>query len=130
MNSNDSVMHYVGFCRICGTGPLGVRRCGACEKLAVVCDECDAVWETADFSQTPRVSEESDIPCSNCEASLFDGDSRWATMDEIKDCDWLTRATDGGQLELQSGKPLVAGEENPAENDIDEVTDLPTDAGG
>ena len=31
-------MFYVGFCRLCGTGPLGIRKCDGCGNVAVLCD--------------------------------------------------------------------------------------------
>ncbi len=96
-------MYYVGFCRICGTGPLGLRRCGSCGEVVVLCDECDAVWTAADLMAKPYLAQSGELPCPNCDASLIDGPSRWATQAQIEATDWLQQALDRGDLELQHG---------------------------
>lgn len=127
MSADPAIMFYVGFCRICGTGPLGIRQCGACDQLAIVCDECDAVWDSADLSASPLLSDDPNLPCSACGASLLGGDSHWATLEEIRQSEWLQAAIDSGELELQSGKPFAA---QPEIEDVDQLNDLPNDAGG
>ncbi|TWT90661.1 hypothetical protein Mal64_10560 [Pseudobythopirellula maris] len=106
MSVPSDEMLYVGFCRVCGTGPLGLRLCGGCGALVILCDECDAVWTTADTSAPPAFSDEPELPCPHCEASLVDAPSRWATREEVASCDWLASAIDAGELSLESGKPF------------------------
>jgi len=105
-------MYYVGFCRICGTGPLGLRRCGGCGEVVVLCDECDAIWTSVDLAAKPHLAAAGELPCPGCEASLVD-----ATQAEIEATDWLQQALDQGDLRLQRGSafaPDAADEEEPA----------------
>jgi len=110
-------MYYVGFCRICGTGPLGLRRCGGCGKVVVLCDECDAIWTSADLAAKPHLAQAGDLACPDCEASLVNASSRWAKKAEIEATDWLQQALDGGDFQLQQGTafaPDAADDEEPA----------------
>jgi len=100
-------MYYVGFCRICGTGPLGLRRCGGCDSVVVLCDECDAAWPDADFSAKPTFATEDGMPCPHCESSLIDAPSRWATKKQIEDTAWVQEAVDAGEIEVQRGSALA-----------------------
>ena len=100
-------MYYVGFCRICGTGPLGLRECGECGRVVVLCDECDAVWTDADFSAAPIFASEDGLPCPNCEASLYDTPSRWATKKKINATDWVRKAVEAGDIEVKRGSALA-----------------------
>jgi len=105
--SANKQMYYVGFCRICGTGPLGLRECGRCESVVVLCDECDAVWTDADFSARPQFANEGELPCPHCEASLIKKPSRWATKGKINDVAWVQAAFQKGTLELKQGAALT-----------------------
>lgn len=78
-------MLTIGTCRLCGTGPLGLRRCGTCRRVVVLCDECDAAWPTADTATKPTYATEEDMPCPCCGASLLRGGSHWATANEAAD---------------------------------------------
>lgn len=100
-------MYYVGFCRICGTGPLGLRKCGDCGEVVVLCDECDAVWTDADFSAQPYLATEEDLPCPHCEGSLLEPPSRWATQKQILATPWLQAALESGELQLELGTALA-----------------------
>ncbi len=103
-------MYYVGFCRICGTGPLGLRACGGCGEVVVLCDECDAVWpkcdSTGSFSAKPQLADEGELPCPHCEGSLIEKPSRWATKTMINKADWVQDALDAGVLEVQRGSAI------------------------
>jgi hypothetical protein len=33
-------------CPVCQTGVLGIRRCSDGRSLVVMCDECEAIWES------------------------------------------------------------------------------------
>ena len=100
-------MYYVGFCRICGTGPLGLRECGGCGAVVVLCDECDAVWVSADFSVKPRFADEGALPCPHCDASLIETPSRWATKKTIQATPWLRQALAKKEMKLHRGSALT-----------------------
>ena len=70
-------MTTVGECRICGTGPLGLRRCGVCRRVVVLCDECDSAWPTTDTSGKPTYSRDEEMPCPWCAASLLGNGASW-----------------------------------------------------
>ena len=99
-------MYYVGFCRVCKTGPLGLRVCGACEAIAIMCDECDSAWGAPDFSAAPTTARGEALPCPTCGESLHDASAHWARRSEIAARAWLQTAIDGGTLELKRGAPL------------------------
>lgn len=104
--SDKRRMYYVGFCRICGTGPLGLRECGGCGEVVVLCDECDAVWPSADFAAKPQYAKEGELPCPHCEASLIEKPSRWAYKKTIDVTPWVQEALDAGTLEVKRGLAL------------------------
>lgn len=97
-------MYYVGTCRICEQGTLGLRTCGVCEAIAIVCDECDVAWDSPDFTGKPTVANETTLPCPTCDGSLYGGASHWSKKSEIDRRAWLQTAIDSGQLMLESGE--------------------------
>ena len=101
-------MYYVGFCCICKTGPLGLRTCGTCEAISIVCDECDSAWGTPNLQTSPVTTSGQSLPCPTCGRSLFDETARWATKSEIAARAWLQTAIDNGVLELHQGDPMRA----------------------
>ena len=84
----SDLFYHLGTCPFCDQGLLGVRTCGNCLASFVICDECEAVWETPDTSEPASLLELPDIPCPHCESSLVADPSRWATLDEIEQLDW------------------------------------------
>ena len=88
--TDKPTMYYVGFCRICQTGPLGLRRCGRCGNVVLLCDECDAVWQNADVSETPIYPTNGELLCPNCDHSLIDPPSHWASEQQLESVEWLT----------------------------------------
>lgn len=100
---DQTVMYYVAFCRVCKTGPVGVRSCGSCGKVALLCDECDAVWADAHLAAPPLFASVEELPCPHCGASLAGGASRWAGVEAIHDTPWLREALESGALELRHG---------------------------
>jgi len=113
-------MYYLGFCRICSTGPLGLRRCGECGKVVVLCDECDAIWTSADLMTEPHFAKEGELPCPACQASLIDPPSHWATKAQIEATEWLQKSLESGELLLQRGSafaPDAAYEDEPTDED-------------
>lgn len=105
-------MYYVGFCRVCKTGPLGLRCCGQCGNIVLLCDECDAVWSDADLAAPPQYAQGGDLPCPACEASLIERPSHWATEEQIQNVDWLQEAIHTGALELKQGTAFAPDAED------------------
>ncbi|MEM8945253.1 MAG: hypothetical protein AAGD11_08720 [Planctomycetota bacterium] len=105
MSENDQ-LHYVGICRICGTGPLGLRECGQCGEIVAMCDECDAVWTDSNFDERPILAGETSLPCPFCGASLFDEPARWASRSAIDKLAWLQTALRSGNVEVKQGTAL------------------------
>lgn len=83
-----SVYYVVGFCPSCGTGPVGIRRCGGCHQLFALCDECDAIWSSPRLETKPRFLEQPDLPCPNCATPLASKPSHWAGFREIEPAGW------------------------------------------
>ena len=111
----DQEMHYVGFCRICGTGPLGLRECGGCGEIVVMCDECDAVWTDGNFQAKPLLARATgEHPCPYCATTLLDPPSSWARRAKIEKVAWLLDALSKGELALSSGKPLRPQADEPS----------------
>ncbi|QDU57308.1 hypothetical protein [Aeoliella mucimassa] len=94
--------HYVGFCRLCGTGPLGLRTCGDCGALTIVCDECDAVWPDAELAAPPATTGTTTLPCPHCGSDLYEPPAHWATDAELAAVRWLGEAIEAGRLELKT----------------------------
>ena len=92
-------MFFVGFCRICGTGPLGLCCCGGCGRIVLLCDECEALWPDSDLAAAPKTGDP--ILCPECQQSLMDEPSHWATAAEIAATDWLQQAFRADRLKLQ-----------------------------
>ncbi|MCO6455525.1 MAG: hypothetical protein J5I93_09535 [Pirellulaceae bacterium] len=80
-------MLYLGYCRHCGAGLLGLRRCGQ-GHLLVLCDECDALWQTSDLGQPPQFPPQPDLPCPHCGQSLNGPTAHWASLDEVRQAGW------------------------------------------
>lgn len=98
-------MYYVGVCWLCEAGLVGVRACGNCTRVSLLCDECDSLWIDADIASPPVSTEAEHLPCPYCGASLYDdpaavAPSHWATRAEIDSCEWLTGAVENGLLPL------------------------------
>ena len=96
---------HVGFCKSCGTGPLGVRACGECGALLVVCDECDSAWADARIDEPPVTTGTTTLPCPHCGSDLYEPPAHWASRDDLQACQWLVDAIRCGSLILHDRKP-------------------------
>lgn len=122
-------MLYVGYCRLCETGPLGLRKCGGCGAVVVLCDECDATWIDADLSAKPTLTNDPDLPCPHCEASLVGDTASWATRETVEATPWIIKELRAGTWELREGAAFAPESPRPTEGEID-PSDAPGDAGG
>lgn len=82
-------MLTIGECRICDAGQLGIRRCGKCQELVILCRECDAAWYQSKLEEKPVYADEESMPCPACQASLWSDDSHWVDQDEVKTSSWV-----------------------------------------
>ncbi|MEM8864224.1 MAG: hypothetical protein AAGF31_01605 [Planctomycetota bacterium] len=128
MPGDNDLMLYIGLCRLCETGPLGLRYCGGCGNVVIMCDECDALWTSADVESKPVLSDEADLPCPTCENSLVGDYSSWATREQCLATPWIADAFAAGQIELKVGTPLALDASNP--EDEHDPLDEPIDMGG
>lgn len=101
------MMYHAGFCRICKTGVLGVRRCGQCGNIVLLCDECDAAWNDAQTDRRPQYAKKGDLPCLECGSSLIDPPSHWASYEQLQEADWLQQAIQEKQIEIQQGEAFL-----------------------
>ena len=84
----EHVIYVVGECPSCGTGPLGMRVCGNCRVLCVLCEECDALWLKPDVSEPPVFPSQPELPCPQCDHSLLADSAHWACFAEIEVVGW------------------------------------------
>lgn len=113
MGQPSDHMYYLGECPVCSTGPLGLRRCGRCGGIVVLCDECDSVWPDAEWDRPPEPLSGEDLPCPHCGSSLLAPNASWATREEIEASDWLPAAIDERGLELQEGRAFTPRRNEP-----------------
>lgn len=113
----EDTLYYVGFCSRCGTGPLGIRICGGCQRPWIVCDECDAVWAEPTCKGEALTLEEPDMPCPQCQTSLQQQPSCWATAEDLARIGWHRDVVGQGTPFAANTKDQEAA---PDEQDSDE----------
>lgn len=58
---------YLRSCPVCGDGQLRLYRCGRCDAIVAICDECELIWR--DAAQARRVDKPpSDAAFPDCPA--------------------------------------------------------------
>ncbi|MDG2381458.1 MAG: hypothetical protein P8N76_07280 [Pirellulaceae bacterium] len=119
------ILYYVGFCSRCGTGPLGIRICGGCQRPWIVCDECDAVWAAPDCRGEPMTLSDLQLPCPDCQASLRHLPSRWAKAEDLARIGWKGDVVGKGESLTgnSSGAGLDAGDHCAEKNDTNNSSD-------
>ena len=94
------MFHIVELCPICHSGAVGFRICSDGKTLAMMCDECNAVWidahavsaEYAVFPSSPEYS----LEHLNCSVASSAG-ARWAMMEDIESANLSTLVAGEGQ---------------------------------
>jgi hypothetical protein len=81
-------MHYIGSCRCCGQGLLGIRICCEDGMGLVVCEECEAIWLHPTCSGEPLFPRPPGGLCPRCGQSLWSLPAHWASLDEIDRLGW------------------------------------------
>lgn len=72
-------------CLVCRTGSLGFRRCSDGKSIVVMCDECEAVWDSPNLISTSNVLDAAppDFEVQGLGVSIAGGSATWANYDEI-----------------------------------------------
>ena len=99
-------MLSVGECRVCGREPLGLRVCGSCSHVVLLCDECDAAYQTLEQAAKATFALDGVLPCPYCEASLWQAPARWASEEDFDREPWLSAAIESGDAVPQRSKPF------------------------
>ena len=94
-------MFSIGICPTCDAGVLGLRKCGVCRRVVVLCDECDAAWIDHRVEARGTRGDET-MPCPGCQADLWSGGATWATPAEIKATTWCA----GPDVTLTESEPF------------------------
>jgi hypothetical protein len=81
-------VYYVGTCRVCWQGLLGVRICCDDRIGLVLCEECEAIWLEPACTGAPLFPSPPDSRCPRCGRPLWEPPSHWASHDELDRLDW------------------------------------------
>ena len=101
---SDKEMLSIGNCRSCKAGPLGLRKCGQCNRVVLLCDECDAAYSSYGEESITSYATENAMPCPLCEASLWSDTSRWASLIDLQQEEALQKLIKEGEVEVSRGK--------------------------
>ncbi len=71
---------YIIECPFCGNGLLRAHRCGNCQSVTAICDECELMWPNVEqIFNDPKQKASSAFPkCCHCDIE----DARWEKLDE------------------------------------------------
>ena len=76
---------YLRSCPVCGDGLLRLYRCGRCDAVVAMCDECELIWsDVAEVRRTAKPKSDAAFPaCPACEAKRV----KWFRLrrEEIRD---------------------------------------------
>ncbi len=84
-------MISIGECRICSVGQLGLRLCGGCQAIVILCKECDSAWYESKLTDKPAYADDESMPCPVCRDNLWSSESQWANSEEVSDSRWLSK---------------------------------------
>ena len=98
-----SEMWSIGRCPVCETGPLGLRICGSCNAMVLLCDECDTAMLTLEADSPKTLATEEAMPCPGCGDSLWSDKSHWASEQEALAEPWLSERVESGEVTLERG---------------------------
>lgn len=81
-------MYYVGTCRCCEQGLLGIRICCEDEIGLILCEECEAIWLHPTCPGSPLFPQQPDSACPRCNRPIWEAPAHWATQAEVDRLDW------------------------------------------
>lgn len=67
---SEQALPYLRSCPVCGDGQLRLSRCGRCDAVVAICDECELIWrDAARACRTARPPSDAAFPaCPACGA--------------------------------------------------------------
>jgi hypothetical protein len=81
-------VYFVGTCRCCGQGLLGIRICCEDQIGLVLCEECDAIWLEPTCAGDPLFPGQPESTCPRCGRPIWHPPAHWASQDEVDRLDW------------------------------------------
>jgi hypothetical protein len=81
-------VYYLGNCRCCQQGLLGIRICCDDEIGLVVCDECEAIWLEPECTGDPLTPAQPDSRCPRCQRPIWQRPGHWASWAEVERLGW------------------------------------------
>ena len=81
---SEQPLPYLRLCPVCGDGQLHLHRCGRCDAVVAICDECELIWrDAAEASRAAKPKSDAAFPaCPACGAQRV----KWFRLgrDEIR----------------------------------------------
>ncbi len=92
---SEQPLPYLRSCPFCGDGLLRLCRCGCCDAVVAICDECELIWrDVARASRSAKPESDAAFPaCPACDAQRV----KWFRLDkaEIRDAGLEAYMADG-----------------------------------
>ena len=76
---SEQQLPYLRSCPFCGDGLLRLYRCGRCDAVVAMCDECELIWrDVARASRSAELKSDAAFPaCPACDAQRV----KWFRLD-------------------------------------------------
>ncbi|MCU0980583.1 MAG: hypothetical protein MUF25_15645 [Pirellulaceae bacterium] len=76
---SEQPLPYLRSCPVCGDGQLQLHRCGRCDAVVAICDECELIWrDAAEASRSAEPKSDAAFPaCPACGAQRV----KWFRLD-------------------------------------------------
>lgn len=79
---------FIGFCKFCGEGAVGIRISASGKSVFGMCDECDAVYPDKKMDNPPLFLEQPYLPNPVDGTSLAEEPAHWASLEEARHFGW------------------------------------------
>ena len=79
---SEQQLPYLRSCPVCGDGQLRLYRCGRCDAVVAMCDECELIWrDVAEASRSAKPKSDAAFPaCPACDAQRV----KWFRLDKAE----------------------------------------------